>query len=346
MTNPFYSASGSPGTGTPGASATMRSEFLLVQAAFDKLPALSPAGAAVIINGGGTAMTTTTGALALAGNLTTTGAFNTTLAQSASVTLTLPGTSQTLATLAGTEIFTNKTFDTAGTGNVFKINGTAITAKIGTGSVVLATAASDATKFLNGAATPAFAAVKESDLAFTDVTSNDVSITAHGFAPKAPNDATKFLNGANPPAYAVPTSGAVAASQAEEEAASSTTVYTSPGRQHFHPGSAKCWAQVVVSAGTPTLTTSYNITSITDSATGAMIITIATDFSSANWCALALGAKATGGGAEANQRKVMVGAPVSIAPGTIALVCYDDTVTTNLLADPEQWYFAGFGDQA
>jgi hypothetical protein len=38
MSNSFYSASGSPGTGAPGASSTMRSEFLLVQAGFDKVP--------------------------------------------------------------------------------------------------------------------------------------------------------------------------------------------------------------------------------------------------------------------------------------------------------------------
>jgi hypothetical protein len=60
--------------------------------------------------------------------------------------------------------------------------------------------AADATKFLNGAATPAYAQVKDSDLAFTDITTNDVSTSKHGFVPKAPNDSTKFLNGA----YAVP----------------------------------------------------------------------------------------------------------------------------------------------
>jgi hypothetical protein len=55
--------------------------------------------------------------------------------------------------------------------------------------------AADATKFLNGAATPAFAQVKDSDLSTSDITTNDVSTSKHGFAPKAPNDNTRFLDG-------------------------------------------------------------------------------------------------------------------------------------------------------
>lgn len=109
MTNPFYTASGIPVTGSPGASAGPRGEFALIQAGFDKMPAAFTANCAVIVNSGGTGLTLTVGGLALAGNLTTTGAFNTTLAQSASITLTLPGASGTLATLAGTEELTGKT---------------------------------------------------------------------------------------------------------------------------------------------------------------------------------------------------------------------------------------------
>lgn len=45
----------------------------------------------------------------------------------------------------------------------------------------------------------------ESAITFTDITTNDVSITKHGFAPKAPNDSTKFLNGVG--AYSVPAGG-------------------------------------------------------------------------------------------------------------------------------------------
>lgn len=72
----------------------------------------------------------------------------------------------------------------------------------GTSAVTTVTIPADATKFLNGAATPAYAQVKDSDLSTSDITTNNVSTTKHGFAPKAPNDASKFLDGTG--AYSVP----------------------------------------------------------------------------------------------------------------------------------------------
>jgi len=45
--------------------------------------------------------------------------------------------------------------------------------------------------------------ITESNISLSDVLTDDVTITRHGFAPKLPNDATKFLNGVG--AYSVPT---------------------------------------------------------------------------------------------------------------------------------------------
>jgi len=73
---------------------------------------------------------------------------------------------------------------------------------------------------------------------------------------------------------------AVAATQAEMEAATSVDVFSSPGRQHFHPGHPKAWVRFQV---TGTIDASYNITSITDNAPGDWTVNIATDFSSANY---------------------------------------------------------------
>ena len=69
-------------------------------------------------------------------------------------------------------------------------------------------APADATKFLNGAAPPAFAQVKDSDLSTSDITTNNVSTSKHGFAPKLPNDATKYLDGTG--AFSVPAGGGAA----------------------------------------------------------------------------------------------------------------------------------------
>ena len=152
-----------------------------------------------------------------------------------------------------------------------------------------------------------------------------------------------------------------AATQAQQEAAASVSTFVTPLRQHFHPGHPKAIAMVTVSGGTPTLQTppSYNITSITDTAQGRLTITIATDFSSANWCCLAT--------IEANNIASVEDSTLgvsntvlidntSIAAGSILLECWKDTIQDTAsgfpgsqsvaLADPVSWHMIGFGDQA
>lgn len=67
-----------------------------------------------------------------------------------------------------------------------------------------------------------------------------------------------------------------AATQAEQEAASSTSVYVSPGRQHFHLGHPKA-AVTFYTAGT--ISWDYGVTSITDTGTGDWTVNLDGNFS-------------------------------------------------------------------
>lgn len=93
---------------------------------------------------------TTAGTLAFSG--LTSGTTTVQSASAASGTLTLPAATDTLVGKATTDTLTNKTYDTAGAGNVLKINGTQVSDKTGTGKVVLDTSPTLTTPTL-GAAT-------------------------------------------------------------------------------------------------------------------------------------------------------------------------------------------------
>lgn len=130
--------------------------------------------------------------------------------------------------------------------------------------------------------------------------------------------------------------GLAAASQADQEAGSSTSVATTPGRQHFHPGHPKVWAEVTVSAGTPTLAASYNVTSIADTGTGSVTITIATDFSGTTYASVASPQGASGASVNCWS--------TSKAAGTV-IVNTSDTIS-QLLSDATGFDCAMYGDQA
>lgn len=132
------------------------------------------------------------------------------------------------------------------------------------------------------------------------------------------------------------------ASQAEMEAGTSTTVFVTPGRQHLHPSAAKFW--VKWTANSTTILASYNVTSIADTATGQATVTIATDFSSANYAACVT-VEATGTTwAVANAREPHLRS-ATLAAGTLVVDCIDNTATTNLEKDPSTWHVIAFGDQ-
>ena len=125
MSNEYYAHGSYPATNASGTSAAMRAELDLITAGLDKLPALSTnSSKAIVVNGGGTALTATVGSLALAGDFSTLGAYSVALTMTASTTLTLP-TTGTLATLAGSETLTTKTINLSSntlTGTIAQFN--------------------------------------------------------------------------------------------------------------------------------------------------------------------------------------------------------------------------------
>jgi len=131
------------------------------------------------------------------------------------------------------------------------------------------------------------------------------------------------------------------ASQAEMEGGTSTEVVVTPGRLHFHPGVCKFWLKAGV---TGNLLASYNVTSLTDTGTGVMGITIATDFSSVDYCVnVSVEATATTW-AVANCRECHIRS-ATLAAGTLSVDCVDNTATTSLVKDPTSWHVSGYGDQ-
>lgn len=84
---------------------------------------------------------------------------------------------------SSTSTLTNKTYDTAGTGNVFKINGTAVSAITGSGSVALATSPTFVTPTLGAAVATTPAALDSSTKVATTAFVNPASsIGSSGYA--------------------------------------------------------------------------------------------------------------------------------------------------------------------
>lgn len=77
-----------------------------------------------------------------------------------------------------------------------------------------------------------------------------------------------------------------AATQSDQETATSTTTYVSPGTQQYHPSAAKMWCYATYSGSTPVNNASYNQSSITDSNTGLMTHNFTVAFSSTSYVPL------------------------------------------------------------
>ena len=138
----------------------------------------------------------------------------------------------------------------------------------------------------------------------------------------------------NAPTWTTPSSGLSAATQAQMETATSNTVAATPSNTQFHPGVAKVWLKAA-NDGTA-INASHNVTSITDDGTGSITVTIATDFSSANYAITTFGAGANSNLAQLNYVTAQ-------AAGSFSADCINPNFTNK---DPQTaWFFACFGDQ-
>tara|TARA_R110000751_G_scaffold5580_1_gene25318 strand:- start:677 stop:1276 length:600 start_codon:yes stop_codon:yes gene_type:complete len=114
--------------------------------------------------------------------------------------------------------------------------------------------------------------------------------------------------------------GAVAATQVEMEAASSSTVFATAGRTQYHPGVGKAWIQVPANGViTPSAANSYNVASVTATGTGDRTIVIATDFDNTTYAAVAQ---------LSEHRSALYGVMChSHAAGSVSLEIYDENDT-------------------
>ena len=138
------------------------------------------------------------------------------------------------------------------------------------------------------------------------------------------------------PSWAAASSGLAAATQAEMETGTSVLVASTPGRQHFHFGHPKCWLRC--DAAGNLVGTAYNITSIADTGTGIVDVTIATDFSDGNWTPVVCGH------GNSNNVDTMVDAATPPAAGTCRIRNVNGG--TSAATDASAYSLVGLGDQA
>jgi hypothetical protein len=137
--------------------------------------------------------------------------------------------------------------------------------------------------------------------------------------------------------------GVAVATAADQETGTSAVTVVTPSQQHRHASAAKFW--VNATGNSTTIVASYNMTSWADTAPGQATGTIATDFSSADWC----GQVSVLDGTSAWDATYTVGCGFgTMAAGTFRVDCssmQDGGTAAAAFNDPGSWHVVGFGDQ-
>lgn len=142
-------------------------------------------------------------------------------------------------------------------------------------------------------------------------------------------------------ALGTPSSGDItnlAASQAQQETGAALTVAVTPGRQQYHPSAAKGWVQADFAGAA---TSSYNVTSVTDTGVGDVMVNWGTDFSSVTYCVVA---SAVFNAAGSSATTILAQIKNTLTAGTSAI----NTIRMSdfAVADASYLMVVSYGDQA
>ena len=131
---------------------------------------------------------------------------------------------------------------------------------------------------------------------------------------------------------------AMNATQAEQETSTATNKLVSPAVQQYHPSSPKAWLRMTCVGGTPSIVSSYNVTSITDNGPGDYTVNFTVAFSDTNYCGIGYTNLALSSSAQ--DRNCMV---VSVTAGAFRFLTQDGSGVTedNHVYTTWVWY----GDQ-
>lgn len=188
---------------------------------------------------------------------------------------------------------------------------------------------------------PSFAFTNDTDCGWYRIGANNLGLALNGANVIDASTTTVAITGDETVSGALTVTGNIAAAnfgtatQAQQETASSTAVFVTPGRQQYHPGHPKLWLRCDNNGGT---TASYNITSITDTGTGIVDVTVATDFSSSSWTPVVCGIGSS------NNVLTMIDDGTPPAAGTYRI--RNLNAGTSGAADAVGYCSVGFGDQA